>query len=169
MIALLIICCASVSSGWAGKPSGEWIAERLNVPSRNAAYICNALTKQQPEIPQNSLVVNLDGSYWDSYDTDCAKPVDAIRTFYTNAIGSRVAIATVPDRNAGGFYRFVCGAQSATQRCRPQINAAITEGCKKPCTLLDADALYEAHKDIADIHLTPAIWREVAEQIQVPK
>ena len=159
----ILICCGSVSSGFSGKPSGEWVAEALNVPYQNEARICHSY--QGTDIPTNSLVVALDAFYWKSYETDCVKPVASVRDFYVKARGSRVVIATVPDRNAGGFYRFVCGAPTSVQGCRAPINAAIREGCKEDCLLLDADDLYRGRED-EDIHLTPQIWEDVAREVK---
>ena len=165
MIALILIIGASVSSGWSGTPSGELAAAYLNIPFRNEARICNRLSETMlAQIEFNSLVVNLDASYWDSYAMDCSKPIAAVKDFYAKAQGSRVVIATVPDRNAGGFYRFVCGAASETQACRVPINAAIREGCVGDCLLMDADELYKGREN-DDIHLTPQDWKDVAAQI----
>ena len=162
MIALILIIGASVSSGWSGTPSGELAAAYLNIPYRNEARICHSY--QGMDIPARSLVVALDPFYWPSYETDCSKPIAAVKDFYAKAQGSRVVIATVPDRNAGGFYRFVCGAASETQACRVPINAAIREGCVGDCLLMDADELYKGREN-DDIHLTPQDWKDVAAQI----
>lgn len=164
LITAVVIVGASVSSGFSGKPSGEIVAEQLRVPYRNEARACQALTDKNPAIPKNSLVVNLDGSYWDSYAKDCKKPVEAVKEFYMNALGSRVVVATVPNRNAGGFYRFFCGPQTAVQGCRVQINEAITKGCTGDCILLDAEEMY-AGREKDDIHLSPEDWKRAADRI----
>ena len=165
--ALVILCCASVSSGFSGKPSGEWIAQWLETPYRNEASICRALSDvvDRMEIPKGSLVIDADGSYWDSYDPDCTKGVKAVEKFFSKSKGSRVVVGTVPDRNAGGFYRMVCGANSFTQVCREPINESIRKGCTRDCVLVDADAIYEKHEIWEDIHLKPEVWKEVARDI----
>lgn len=161
-LAAILICCASISSGFSGKPSGEWLAEWLNVPYRNEARICHSY--ENLAIAPRSLVVALDAFYWPSYERDCAKPIAAVKDFYAKAQGSRVVIATVPDRNTRGFYRFFCGAQTSVQGCRVSINTAIREGCAGDCVLIDADAIY-AGRENEDIHLTPQDWNEVAQHV----
>jgi hypothetical protein len=163
----ILIVGASVSSGWSGKPVGEWIAEWMHLPYRNEARIAQGLTAfvDQLQVASRTIVFNLDGSYWDSYFRDCAAPVSAVRKFYEKTRSAYVVIGTVPDRNAGAFYRFVASTQTPRQGCRDQINAAIVEGCGKGCMLLDADALYRAHGPDEDIHLTPEAWRELAKVV----
>ena len=162
-ILLVIIFGASVSSGYSGKPAGEWVAEWLGVPVRNEARIAQGLTEFIGGVKAGpgDLVFNLDGSYWDSYKRDCTKPVTAVEAFYRQTKGARLVMATVPDRNAGGFYRFIAGAESSTQNCRAPINAAIIKGCIGGCVLVDADTIYRG-REHEDIHLTPETWREVA-------
>src|SRR3990167_5575168 len=158
----ILIVGASVSSGFSGKPSGEWVAEWLDVPYRNEARVAQGLAEVigNVEAGPGDLVFNLDGSYWDSYKRDCAAPVAAVEAFYRQTKGARLVMATVPDRNAGGFYRFIAGAESSTQDCRTAINKAIVKGCTGDCILVDADEVY-AGRENEDIHLTPETWKEL--------
>ena len=165
LVTAVLIVGASVSSGFSGTPSGEILARLLKVPFVNQASACHRVEADEVKPAPGTLVFNLDGNYWRSYDTDGAKAAQAVRDFYARAAGFRKVMATVPARNAGGFYRFVCGAEESEQVSRSAVNAAIVEGCKEGCTLLDADELYDEHKDVSDIHLTPEIWRTVAERI----
>lgn len=162
----VVIVGASIASGFSGKPSGEWLAEWLNVPYRNEARIAQGLTEFVATVKAGpgDLVVNLDGSYWDSYKRNCAAPVKAVHAFYAQTKGARLVMATVPERDAGWFYRAVAGAESSTQNCRAPINVAIKEGCTGDCLLLDADELYTGREN-EDIHLTPEDWKKVAEHI----
>ena len=160
-----LILGGSVSSGFSGKPVPEIVAERLGLPYRNEASICHRVAPEETQsVGADTLVINLDGNYWRSYDRDCAAAVVHVAAFYANTDASARVVATVPERNAGWFYRSVCGAQSAEQSCRAAINAALIEGCTGRCMLIDADAIYALHADITDIHLTPEIWRRVADE-----
>ena len=165
-ISLVLIVGASVSSGYSGKPSGEWLAEWLNVPVVNEARTCQVLTETVAamQVPPNSLGVNLDASYWDSYQADCAEPVKAVKTFYAKSHGSRVLIATVPLRDAGGFYKWWCEAKTEAQSCRLEINAAIKGGCVGNCVLIDADEVYRGREN-EDIHLAPDVWKDEARKL----
>lgn len=166
LIATVLICCGSVSSGYSGKPTGAYIAEALRLPVQDEAVICRRQHNviDRIDFRRAVVVVNLDGSYWASLDRDCTKGVEAVRKFYEKTKGKRVVIATVPVADAGGFNRAVCGAESAVQLCRAPLNQAIVAGCGDGCTLLDADAIYQQHQG-EEIHLTPQVWREAASEI----
>lgn len=167
IIAALILG-GSVSSGFSGKPAPELVVERMGLPYRNEARICHKVDAEELDgVKAGTLVINIDGNYWRSYDNDCAAAAKAVREFYVKANGMKKIVATVPDRNAGGFYRFFCGAQNREQVCRPAVNAAIVDGCGDGCTLIDADAIYSKYKHVSDIHLTPEIWRLEAESFHV--
>ena len=58
----VVIVGASIASGFSGKPSGEWLAEWLNVPYRNEARIAQGLTEFVATVKAGpgDLVVNLD-------------------------------------------------------------------------------------------------------------
>lgn len=169
-IIFALILGGSVSSGFSGKPAPEIFAERLGVPYENEARICHRVSAEEvPAERAGLLIVNIDGNYWRSYDRDCDAAARAVRAFYAASEGARKIMATVPERNAGGFYRFFCGAQTSAQACRPAINAALREGCAEGCTLIDADEIYARHADEPDIHLTPAIWREEAEKLKITR
>lgn len=165
----LLICCGSVSSGFSGKPTGEYIAEAMNLRVQQESTVCRDMHERVDDInfSRAAVVVNLDGSYWASLDRECGKGVEGVRKFYAKAAGARVVIATVPEVVAGAFFRGVCGAESAVQTCRAPLNQAIREGCVGNCLLLDGDELYGRHKELAqqDIHLTPEIWRDLAPEI----
>ena len=163
---IAVILGASVSSGYSGKPVAELVAEGLGIPFRNEASICHKVEPNEVAGRKGVLWFNLDGKYWRSYDKDCAAAAASVRGFYEATAGQPKVMATVPARNAGGFYRFVCGAETREQLCRPAINAALREGCDPAeCVLVDADELYDAHKDVDDIHLTPDIWRAQAKPL----
>ena len=164
LIAILIVG-ASVSSGWSGRPSGEWIADWTNLPYVNEARIAQGLTKfvDDIEIKPNTLVFNLDGPYWDSYNKDCSTATKAIEKFLDKVKGSYAVMATVPDKNAGWFYRFVAAAELPYQNCRTAINETLTRLCVKDCMLFDSDALVYSKRDPDEnIHLQPEVWREIA-------
>lgn len=165
IITAILIVGASVSSGFSGKPSGEYLAERLGVSYVNQAYIAHRVDAAEINPAPGTLIMNLDGNYWRSYDKDCVRAAQAVRDFYIAAADAPKIMGTVPARNAGWFYRLVASAEQSEQVCRSEVNAAIADGCKDNCILLDADELYSEHKDVADIHLTPEIWRTVAERI----
>jgi len=165
----ILILGASVSSGWAGLPAGERFAQWLNLPFANVARPCRALSREiiGLQVPPRTLVFNADASYWDSYEANCAPGIASVQALYTKVkrVNSKIIIATVPKRDAGGFYKWACSwiehPRTSTQRCRIKLNQAIRSGCTGPnCYLIDSDAIYTKHTDIADIHLTPAIWRE---------
>lgn len=158
-----IILGGSVSSGFSGKPAPEIVVEHMGLPYDNRAHICNRVDATEVEgLLPGTLVVNIDGNYWRSYDRDCSPAVENVRAFYANTLGLEKIMATVPARNAGGFYRFFCAAQTAEQSCRAAINAEIRGGCGAGCRLLDADEIYARHANEWDIHLTPDIWRAEA-------
>ena len=167
-IIFAIILGGSVSSGFSGKPAPEIMAERIGVPYENHARICHRVDAAEASgLKAGTLVVNIDGNYWRSYDVDCQAAAQSVRDFYTNSQGLPKIMATVPERNAGGFYRFFCGAKRSEQVCRGAVNDAIREGCKAGCSLIDADDIYARHKDEFDIHLTPDIWKAEAEAFRV--
>lgn len=163
-IVFAVILGGSVSSGFSGKPAPEIVVERMGLPYENNARICNRVDASEVQgLSPGTLIINLDGNYWRSYDSDCGGAVKSVKDFYAASKGLPKIMATVPDRNAGGFYRFFCAAQRSEQVCRSSINEAIREGCKDGCQLIDADDIYTRHKDVSDIHLTPEIWRAEAE------
>ena len=163
---LVLIIGASISSGYSGTPSGELVANRLNLPVQNEARVAQGLTRYVDKlvIKDNTLVINLDGSYWDSYNRDCTGAVKAVKTLYTKTNNSYVVMATVPNRQAEGFYHFIAGTETNIQGCREDINKEIITGCKTNCLLLDADELYKGREE-SDIHLTPSDWKKVADHI----
>ena len=159
-IIFAIILGGSVSSGFSGKPAPELMVERIGVPYENNARICHRVEPAEVAgLLPGTLVVNIDGNYWRSYDVDCDAAAKSVTDFYAATEGLPKIMATVPDRNAGGFYRFFCGAKRSQQVCRASVNDAIREGCKAGCSLIDADEIYARHADEPDIHLTPDIWR----------
>ena len=58
LITTVLIVGASVSSGFSGKPSGEWIAEWMNVPYRNEAQICQGMIELGFIYMTPSLIIN---------------------------------------------------------------------------------------------------------------
>jgi hypothetical protein len=162
----VLVIGASVSSGFSGTPSGEIVAHWLKLPYSNGAYIASRLSNyvDKLEISPRTLIVNLDGSYWDSYASDCAGPVAAVKNLYGKARGSFIVMATVPERRAGLFWEFFALAWSFSQPCRAAINTAIVSGCGPNCVLIDADAFYSG-REHEDIHLSPDAWRRAAEKI----
>lgn len=164
-VATILICCASVSSGFSGKPSGEWLAEWLGLEARNEARICQKLSTVVDQLDVSNLAyyIDLDGSNWGSYAKNCKPEVDAIHRMYKRTEGAFRIIATVPDRNVGGWYRFWCAAETSIQGCLVPINKALREGCKEDCLLLDADVAYHGYE--GDIHRSPDFWKDVAEKL----
>lgn len=162
----VLVIGASVSSGFSGTPAGEIVARWLKLPYSNEAYIASRLSSYVDalKIAPRTLIVDLDGSYWDSYARDCTAPVAAVKKLYGKAKGSLIVMATVPERRAGLFWEFFALAWSFSQPCREAINAAIVSGCGPNCVLIDADAFYSG-REHEDIHLSPDAWRRVAEKI----
>ncbi len=166
---MLLIIGGSVSSGYSGKPIGEWIAEWTATPFRNEARICQPFQKIAADFDAGDadIVFALDAFYWDSYGA-AGKAVAGVERFFAKTRGVKVVIATVPDRNAGWFYRTFCGAEGSEQVSREAINEAIKRGCGANCLLLDADELYHRPAlEGMDIHLTPDIWRSTAQDVML--
>lgn len=163
----VLSCCASVSSGFSGKPSAAYVAEALGRPLQDESGVCRRAHRHPIDFSHAAVVVRLDGDYWASYDRDCTAALEAIAAFYRATVGLRLIVATVPEVDSGWFHRTVCGAETAVQGCRVAINEALATGCGEGCMLLSPDRIYQEHLDLArrDVHLAPAVWRELGQEI----